>query len=89
MDDLLNQHTRLTDELAQRLRELGDTRAAITRTQAQAWQATTHLSITERREHVRHSTYSLTADVEVQLGEIEALRAELHNLELRIQHRNA
>lgn len=83
---LITRHTTATDTLANTLRELADTRSAVTRTQATVWQQTAHLGITERREEVKQACANLIADIESLHGETEALRAELTNLELRIAH---
>lgn len=85
LQELINQHASLTGDLAQQLRELGDTRAAITRRQLAAWQQTSEYGITERREHVKYAVADLIADTEVQLGEIEALRAEVTTIEWQIR----
>ena len=86
LNELFKQHDILTGELAVCLRELGDTRAAITTRQGNAWTSLAHLNVTERREEVRHSCAQLVSDTEKQLGEIEALRAEIANITLRIAH---
>lgn len=86
LNELIQRHTTLSEDLAQLLRELGDTRSMIAKNQSHVWHATTHLGITERRDEVRHSAVALVADTEQQLGEIEALRAEIANVELLFRY---
>jgi hypothetical protein len=85
LTELATRHSTLTNELAAALRELGDTRSAIVTNQANAWHASVHLGITERREEVKHACAHLISETETQLGEVEALRAELADIELHVK----
>lgn len=84
--DALAQHSRTTAELAAFLLELGDTREAIITTQAAAWEANGHLGVTERRETCRYVASDLEAQVAKIIGEVEARRAELADLDLYVRH---
>jgi len=82
----LHEHHELTVDLALRLRVLGDTRAAAITNKASAWAETRHLPVTERREEVSNTIADLAADMAGQEMEIEAIRVELHHIELRLQY---
>lgn len=86
MDGLITEHSELTRELVQQLRELGDMQSRVISDQASAWLHTDHLPVTERRETVKYSTASLEAEVQVQHAEVQALRAQLANVELRLKY---
>ena len=86
LTDLITQHSKLSGELAQQLRELGDTRNAIANNQAHAWRELANLGVTERREEVRYAVAHLVSESETLLGEVEALRVELANIALCIEH---
>lgn len=86
LDDLITEHSELTRELVQQLRELGDMQAKVTNDQATAWLSSSHLAVTERRETVKYSTAGLEAEVLKQVAEVSALRAQLTHTELRIKY---
>lgn len=86
LDDLITEHSSLTRELVQQLRELGDMQNRVLNDQASAWHASSHLAVTERRETVKYTTAGLEAEVQVQLAEVQALRAMIANIELRIRY---
>lgn len=86
VEQLLEQHTRLTAELAKQLRELGDLRTQVIAVEYTRWEATVGMPITERREHIRHASANIRAAIDKHLGEVDALRAEVDNVTLRITH---
>ena len=82
----LQLHTELSADLALRLRVLGDTRHAAITNRASAWAETRQLPVTERREEVSNSVADLNADIAGQEMEIEALRVELHHIEIALKY---
>lgn len=78
----MSRHAELSRELAVALRTLGFVRGAAAKRAAEVWQATAGLGVTERREEVRHATADLTAQAYELEAEVEALRVELHAVEV-------
>lgn len=83
---LVTRHNEYTKRLADVLFELGEVRAAIARHQKAAWESTQGLGITERREEVKHAHGDLIAEAEKLLGEVEATRAFIANVEFQMQY---
>lgn len=86
LDDLITEHSSLTRELVQQLRELGDMQNRVLNDQASAWLHSSDCAVTERRENVKYAVASLEAEVLTQVAEVQALRAMIANVELRIRY---
>lgn len=83
---LIVRHGELSEELAGQLLELGEIRAAITKTRADAWEHYSAYPVSERREWCAHSVAELTADAQKMEASNDALRVELYHLQLQIAH---
>lgn len=73
----------------QAFRVLGDTRKALLVKQAQVWESTAHLNVTERREECRYAVVDYAGMVVEQEAEIDALKVELNHIELEMTHGGA
>lgn len=85
----LGAHRGLTNELAASLRGLGDVRAAVVRVHAETWRNTGHLAVTERRETCRVAVADLQVEEAKLQGEVDALRAEINNIEIMLRYHDA
>lgn len=86
MSSALDKHAELTNNLADTIRELASVKSALINNYAGIWNQTSDLSITERKETCRQQLADLYSEVATLEQEIEAIRAELDHLTLRIQH---
>jgi hypothetical protein len=85
-DPLVIQHTNLSAQLAETIRELGMVRSAIHTSKAEAWAQSAHLAVTERREYMNQCVASLNAEAANLDAEVEALRVELNHVAMLINH---
>lgn len=86
LDGLITEHSELTRELIQQLRELADMQGKVLTQQGATWLSTSHLPVTERRETIKYSTAVLEAEVLLQVAEVEVLRVQLRDIDLRIKY---
>lgn len=80
----LSEHSRLSDELAQVHRDLGQLRALRVTRYAETFMHRPELGITERREQATLSCADLDAEIAKAAAEVEALKVELAALTLTL-----
>lgn len=84
--DLLARHQNLSSELAQAIRERATLQTAVARAFSETWRLTAHLGVTERRETCKDAAADMEVEVLKLSGEVEALRVELHSLDVVIKY---
>lgn len=85
--EAVEQFASKTTELARLFRERGDVEEAQVRVRAEAWQNADPLdNVTTRRENASMAASMYEASILKLRGEIEALQAELHYLEIFITY---
>lgn len=78
---LAQEHTRLTVELVEMIREYGMVRGQIAKAKAGAWAETVGMAVTERRETMTYAASALIEQAEEISADVDALKVELAHVE--------